>query len=556
MKDLLSTKRQTCGKLQLDNGLHCHIEQPEGSKMLRHLSFVHMSQIARPCKFDLCTVGDLRHPETNELIKKRLIVLTTSKALFEAMHQRMRMCPKTHKHHQIAGSVRNPENNRGMALSEFTERYPSKFARQNVAVRIEDHPTKRRRVSQKTPTSICNPTWENITHEVDRTARRVRPPTILQGPIIEAVRLMCPDKEISHVVLRRGIDRMLGPTKVMFPGEGPQRKMVRIRRRFEDIVVEPEWEDWERLSYRQLRRKCTAARVSVTVFAKPKSIPGQNNSQEYELGPEDSDKPSASKRKEVMEDTEQDQKEGKIIETSTDAETSTDTIPEDIDLAGQKHGPKFLELKQEEQQWIIKLHKKLGHPVSQKLQTVWRHLKCGKHIIGAIPDLRCSACIECKKPVAPRPAVVHEERDFGDVVSMDGVTWTNKAGTQFHFYHFVDHSTTFQTAFCSPCRTAESAIRAITQGWISWSGPPGLLCVDSAGEFCNEEFNSFLQRHNIKLRMVPPEGIMAKCQSRKIRGDTPGDAHQSRPRRRDWGLHDARAIPCHLHTNKELLEQV
>lgn len=218
----------------------------------------------------------------------------------------------------------------------------------------------------------------------------------------------------------------------------------------------------------------------------------------------------ASKRKGIVDDTEQDQKKGKTMETPTE------TFREDVDLAGQKHGPKFLESKQEKQQWIIKLHKNLGHPGSnQKLQTFCQQLKCGKHIMDAIPDLRCSARIERKQPVVPRPAVVHEERDFGDVVSMDGVTWTNKAGKR---YHFVDHSTTFQTAFWPPSRTAESAIRAITLGWISWGGPPGLLCVDSAGEFCNEEFNSFLQRHNIKLRMVPPEASWQNDSAEKDMG--------------------------------------
>ena len=70
------------------------------------------------------------------------------------------------------------------------------------------------------------------------------------GSLIDAVTAMIPDKEVSHIVLRRGVDRMLGPLKVMRPGEGPLRKMICIRRRFEDVVIEPEWENWERLSYR------------------------------------------------------------------------------------------------------------------------------------------------------------------------------------------------------------------------------------------------------------------------------------------------------------------
>ena len=46
--------------------------------------------------------------------------------------------------------------------------------------------------------------------------------------------------------------------------------MICIRRRFEDVVVEPEWENWERLSYRQLRRQSTPARCNLTIFARPR----------------------------------------------------------------------------------------------------------------------------------------------------------------------------------------------------------------------------------------------------------------------------------------------
>ena len=55
---------QVLFEYQVERNKHCHIEQPEGSKMLRHPSFVQMSQIAKPSKFDMCSVGDLSHPQT------------------------------------------------------------------------------------------------------------------------------------------------------------------------------------------------------------------------------------------------------------------------------------------------------------------------------------------------------------------------------------------------------------------------------------------------------------------------------------------------------------
>ena len=155
--------------------------------------------------------------------------------------------------------------------------------------------------------------------------------------------------------------------------------------------------------------------------------------------------------------------------------------------------------------WVIKLHKNLGHPGTLKLQTFCKQLGKDPQLIQAIADLRCSSCQECKSPTIPRPSAIHEERDFGDMISMDGITWTNKHGKMFNIYHFVDHSATFQTAICSPQRTTESVIKAITVGWIAWAGAPGTLCLDAADEFSAMELSDFLQKRNIRLRMIAPE---------------------------------------------------
>ena len=305
---------------------------------------------------------------------------------------------------------------------------------------------------------------------------------------------------------------MLGPLKVMHPGEGALRKMICIRRRFEDVVIEPEWENWERLSYRRLRRKCTPARVSLMVFAKPRIEYSARPENPSHLNPDDSEAMTRESQKRLPSaadaESEPPAKRRTVDEENQERSVREDpksSIREMIDLASQKHGPRFLELKTEDQQWLLKLHKNLGHPGSMKLQTFCKHMNCQPYILEAIPDMKCSTCTECKSQNIPRPSVIHEERDFGDVVSMDGVTWTNKNGKIFHFYHFIDHSTAFQTAVCSPSRTTDSALRALTVGWISWGGPPGLLCLDSAGEFCNEEFLNFMQKHNIRVRMIPPE---------------------------------------------------
>lgn len=157
-----------------------------------------------------------------------------------------------------------------------------------------------------------------------------------------------------------------------------------------------------------------------------------------------------------------------------------------VDLVSQKHGPAFLSLPGEEQKWLL-----MGHPGVQKMQYVCQQLGISPEVQKAIVDMRCSKCQESKGPDIPRPSAIKEPHDFGDVVAMDGVAWINSSGESFHFYHMVDQSTAFETAVCAPSRTAQSAIKALTTGWILWAGPPSQLVLDAAGKFCDESVGEF-----------------------------------------------------------------
>jgi len=176
-----------------------------------------------------------------------------------------------------------------------------------------------------------------------------------------------------------------------------------------------------------------------------------------------------------------------------------------IDLASQKHGPKFLQLEASAQAWLIKIHRNLGHPGPQKLMEFCRQLQCPEEFLQAIPDLNCSTCKETQQPKVARPAAIHEPMDFGEVISMDGVTWTNSKGDQFHFYHFIDQATSYHTAVGSVSRSATSAIQSLLQGWFQWAGAPSMIVFDAATEFNSEEFEAFLQRFNVKSKTCAAE---------------------------------------------------
>ena len=114
--------------------------------------------------------------------------------------------------------------------------------------------------------------WHSIMSLADRVAPSVGTMVIESGQFLQDVQQKCPDHRVRHLVLCRGTDRYVGPNKTLFPGEAPLRRMICIRRKIGDVQVHKDWEPWERLTQRGLRRKSLAARVSLTIFAQAKPL--------------------------------------------------------------------------------------------------------------------------------------------------------------------------------------------------------------------------------------------------------------------------------------------
>ncbi len=244
-------------RFQSCSGRHFHLEQPFGSSMLLVPCVHEIIQHSSKCCFDMCRLGSLSNPITLQPIRKRLVVLTTSRALHQFLDGKL--CDRDHFHQHIAGSIRTTEGIK--PLSQYTENYPRKFARQVVkvllnekvweqplyAVEEETHPTKRRRLGTKmSPSEIAQKfpsvNWSTALRLADSAAPRVGLKVIEEGQLIDVIQALCPLHCIKHIVLCRGTDRYIGPSKTMHPGEAPLRKRACIRRRFEDIQIDEEWE--------------------------------------------------------------------------------------------------------------------------------------------------------------------------------------------------------------------------------------------------------------------------------------------------------------------------
>ena len=529
-------------RIQVSRRKHFHMEQPGGSLMWSQPCVGEILANTLSCKFDLCEVGQLVDPSTGLPIRKRLTVQTTSHAIHRRLNDKL--CNNNHQHQRIEGQTKI--NGESIRRSTFTEHYPIRFARQiartmlfekpweppvyGLALTSEEHPTKRRRLGQKMSAGEINQrfasvNWRTVMDEADRVAPRVGVIIQENNDLCEKVQRLCPQHEIQHLVLCRGTDRYVGPNKTLQPGVAPFRRRICIRRRMEDIVVDPEWEQWERLTFKGLRRTGVAARVSLTIFAKlkvsdtisPSTTSEDGTSSSADALRRSAENPSVPEAKRLRRTEVTFENSSNPDDTNEPLETET-TLPESenpqlhqqprevIDMIAQKHGPKFLAIPKEDQSWLLKLHRNLGHPSAAKLIEACRQLNCDPKILHAVPDLKCSTCVETQRPQIARPSATHSEGDFGDSISMDGITWTNAKGQQFHFYHFLDHHTTYHTAIVSSSRTTEEAIKALTRGWMLWAGPPAVLCMDAATEFTSESFLMFMQKSNIKGRVIATEG--------------------------------------------------
>lgn len=104
---------------------HPHWEQPNRSLMFKLPYFQEIFSYSYVAEFDMCVVGDLRDPVSLKPMKKAFLVVTTSKRVYDGLHNRK--CQGNHEHQVIEGSI--VVNGHRINRSQFSENYTRKFAR-------------------------------------------------------------------------------------------------------------------------------------------------------------------------------------------------------------------------------------------------------------------------------------------------------------------------------------------------------------------------------------------------------------------------------------------
>ena len=515
---------------------HLHWEQPRGSLMFKLPILRELFEGTSAAEFDMCQFG-LQDPQSHSPLKKGMIVMTTSKTLYQHLHGRT--CQGKHEHHQrIEGSTQS--GNQKVLRSQFSENYPRKFARSvmiqllkcpkddriktdcfvslarslnptddqlkkkprlslfraksevsRVSEPSTNEPAKRRRLDIKQNPLSCDQVWRSILEKCSPLIPRVGKKAIEDPEITKEVQTLIDDKRVCFLVAGRGIDRTMPPCKEVATGEAPFRKSVFIHRTSGKLLIEDEWEKWENLSKRQLVRSSHPCKFCITIFARNPDKPLNEPSEQASIRPE-SDVADLDNSAENKLDSCEDK-----MATNPHASMPTVLGPvQKIDVNTTAHGPKFVSLSKENQQAIIKAHTNLGHPSHDRLKVLFRQQGVDASIIDGIDDLRCSVCAMQSRPKVSRTATIRNALDFNDRIAVDGLKFTNQQGQVFHLYHIIDFGTSFHTAVIAPSRTSENAIQCLIQAWLCWAGAPTEIMFDSATEFNSEPFLNFLRQYN------------------------------------------------------------
>ena len=488
-------------RFQQKHGNHLHWEQPRGSLMLKLPLLKELYEGTSSAELDMCQFG-LQDPQSMEPIRKGMVIMTTSKMIYQHLHGRT--CQGTHDHHQRIEGTTKIDGNR-ILRSQFSENYPRKFAR-SIAIQLlkkpnDDHiktdcfvslarsldigvddrlrkkprlsmfrakseasrvsepsttePAKRRRMEVKQHPPSLDQDWKSIFEKCSPLVARVGKKVIEDPDLIKEIQNLIEDKTVCFIVAGRGTDRTMPPCKETVPGEAPFRKSVFVHRISNKLLIEDEWESWENLSKRQLVRSSHPCKFCKTIFARnPDDMPAEpsekaNNRPESTAADPDNlvQVANSPERSEPSEATNPNASEPMVLGPI-----------QKVDASSTSHGPKFLCLPKEHQQSIIKAHTNLGHPSPERLKMLFRQQGVDASIIDGVDDLRCSVCAMQSRPKASRTATIRTALDFNDRIAVDGLTFTNQKGQVFHLYHIIDLGTSFHTAIIAPSRTSENAI--------------------------------------------------------------------------------------------------
>ena len=168
-----------------------------------------------------------------------------------------------------------------------------------------------------------------------------------------------------------------------------------------------------------------------------------------------------------------------------------------------RHGPGFLELTLEEQSQLRRLHHNLGHPATDRFVKFLKERHADPKIVCGAADFQCDSCTESKRGFElSRPAVIHDDLGFNQVVGVDTCVWTSGTGHQYSFTHVIDEGTLFHVGADVTSADTETQIKIFERVWLLWAGPPQTIYLDPAAEYRSDLWRDKMQSLDVHIKMT------------------------------------------------------
>ena len=540
---------------QVSHGRHFHLEQPQGSEALVQKQIDGIVNGTYRTVFDMCEAGGLKVPQGSNYLRKRTVVLTTSKVCHAALDSRY--CTKQHQHCHIKGQLKL--NGHWENISAYAAKYTRGFSKLVVVGVLEslklgelpmeleelcvpcngvherdqeaaaEDVVKRRRLNYKQQEEIPSSSdmssrfgeqygpaksWKDLFKMAEKLAPRVGTIAIDIGDeFVLGVQMLVDEFVVKRVEICRGTERFRVPKQGVDLAPLTYRLTVILNRESGNVEMLGKPEKWQDLPKCKQIRKAKPARMCITVFGGDQEGESNGASLGKNLGEGDrSAKMEGQKAIAppdiMMPDASTEEARDVAIPEAGTEKTSSIRADQDLDvgIVGHppksipRHGPQFLSLSKEDREWVRKIHHRMGHPDPNRLAQFLKSTHAAEHLVAGSLDFQCDACLETQKGFLPsRQAAIHADLGFNEVLGMDVVSWRNGRGQEFHFVHFLDEGTLFHQG--QPCqRDADDQLQALENTWISWAGPPQQIYTDPAREYTSEKFLGKLQEYGIQVK--------------------------------------------------------
>ena len=325
--------------------------------------------------------------------------------------------------------------------------------------------------------------------------------------IVKQVQTLIPQFQIKHVVMARGTNRVQLPKPGLEIQDIPLRQTIVVSRDNGKVVTDGGCEHWTKNPKYKRWRRGIPARVSLTAY-------GSEFLQDYHhsqlSGNSSSSIPAEAVPREPEAVSEGLQCHSNVSPPTPVVSASPPPISPGLEQGHPpvmipRHGPGYLRLGEQEKRDLGRLHQNLGHPDTGTMVKFLTERKADPRVIQGAKDFSCSTCLESVSgPKPARPAAIHLDADFGDVLGMDVAYWSGQTGVKYMFMHILDEAMLFHQATATG-RTMEDQYEALADSWNKWAGPCQLLYIDPAGEYVGDLWRERLQRDGICAKVAAGE---------------------------------------------------